>query len=117
MKLKLSNFCSDLHVESPLPSDEKVVGGQKLKLSNICIELHIESPLPLEWQQCLDFHVCFFLCFFYYLLCFFIFMFFCCCGSGEDEMAQISLHELSRELGKFPFDVKNKTNQPFQQCQ
>ena len=92
VKLKLSNICIELHVESPLPGDEIGVGGQKLKLSNICIELHIESPLPPEWQQCLDLQVCFLLCFFYYLLCFFIFMFFCCCGCGEDEMAQISLH-------------------------
>ena len=37
VKLKLSNICIELHVESPLPSDEIGVGGHKLKLSNICI--------------------------------------------------------------------------------
>ena len=72
--------------------DEIGVGGHKLKLSNICIELHVESPLFPKWQQCLDLQVCFLLFFFNYLLCFFLFMFFCCCGCGEDEMDQISLH-------------------------
>ena len=118
LKLKLSNICIDLHVESPLPGDEIGVGGQKLKMSNICIELHVESPLPPEWQQCLDLQVSFLLLFFF-LITYCVFLLFmgfcCCCGCGEVEMAQISLHELSRELGKF--NVRNKTNQPLQQCQ
>ena len=73
VKLKLSNICIELHVESPLSGDEITVGGQKLKLSNICIELHVESPLPLEWQQCLDLQVCFLLCFLLITYCVFLF--------------------------------------------
>ena len=43
--------------------DDIGVNGQKLKVSNICIKLHVESPLPPESHQCLDLQVCFLLCF------------------------------------------------------
>ena len=71
VKLKLSNICIELHVESPLPGDEIAIGGEKLNMSNICIQLHVESPLPPEGKKCLYLRECFILFFLNYILYFY----------------------------------------------